>query len=315
VGTTTQMPLESERDTNGVFDIEGRPPTGVNSSQDASYRVVSPDYFRAMSIPLLGGRGFSGQDSRNVPQVAIINEKMARRFWPGEDAIGKRIKFQGMEAKPEWMAVVGVVGDVREFGLTRGTSLEVFVPFAQHLNGRLADPNLIVRTAGDPNALVSAVREALRGIDKNIPVEFAAMDALVAQSVSQQRFQMRLLGLFALLALALAAVGMYGVISYSVSRRTHEIGIRMALGARRDDVLRMIVRQGMTLTATGVIIGVAAAAGLNRLLANLLYGVSSTDVTTFVMVSLLLTAVSQVAIWIPARRAIAVDPIIALRYE
>ena len=141
------------------------------------------------------------------------------------------------------------------------------------------------------------------------------MDALVAQSVSQQRFQMRLLGLFALLALALAAVGMYGVISYSVSRRTHEIGIRMALGARRDDVLRMIVRQGMTLTATGVIIGVAAAAGLNRLLANLLYGVSSTDVTTFVMVSLLLSAVSQVAIWIPARRAIAVDPIIALRYE
>jgi putative ABC transport system permease protein len=191
----------------------------------------------------------------------------------------------------------------------------VFVPFTQHVNGGLSDPNLMVRAAGDPGALASAIRATIRGLDKDVPVKLTTMDALVADSVSQRRFQMRLLALFAGLAAMLAAVGIYGVIAYSVSQRTHEIGIRMALGAERADVVRMVIRQGMEMAGVGIAMGIAGAVAFSRILGAQLYEVSATDAGTYMTVSLLLMAVALAATYIPARRATAVDPLIALRYE
>ena len=314
-GTTTRLPLSDQLNVTGLFDIEGRPPAKLGSSQDAGYRVASADYFRALGIPLVRGREFDTHDSVGAPQIALINETMARRFWPGQDPLGKRIKFGGMEPQPQWVTVVGVVGDFRESGLTERPEPEVFVPFTQHLDGRLSDPNLVVRGAGDPKLLVSAIRDAIRAVDKNVPVEFNAMDALLADSVAQRRFQMRLLALFAGMALMLAAVGIYGVIAYSVSQRTHEIGIRMALGAERADVVKMVIGQGMRMAALGIAMGIAGAAAVSRILSAQLYEVSATDAATYLVVSILLLAVALAATYIPARRATAVDPLIALRYE
>jgi putative ABC transport system permease protein len=314
-GTTTRLPLTDQLNVTGLFDIEGRPPAKLGSSQVAGYRVASPDYFRAMGIPFVGGRDFSPYDSVDAPQTALINETMASRFWPGQDPLGKRIKFEGMEMHPLWMTVVGVVRDFRESALTSRPEPEVFTPFTQHLDGRLSDPNLVVRGAGDPKRLVSAIREAIRAVDKNVPVEFSAMDAVLADSVAQRRFQMRLLALFAGMALLLAAVGIYGVIAYSVSQRTHEIGIRMALGAERADVVRMVIGQGMRMAALGIGIGIAGAVALSRILTAQLYEVSAIDAGTYLAVSLLLLTVALAATYIPARRATAVDPLIALRYE
>jgi putative ABC transport system permease protein len=314
-GTTTRLPLTDQLNVTGLFDIEGRPPAKLGSSQDAGYRVASPDYFRAMGIPLVRGRDFSEHDSGNVPQTALINETMGRRFWPGQDPLGQRIKFAGMEPQPQWMTVVGVVRDFRESALTSRPEPEAFVPFTQHLDGRLSDPNLVVRGAGDPTLLVSAIRETIRAVDKNVPVEFTAMDALLADSVAQRRFQMRLLALFAGMALMLAAVGIYGVIAYSVSQRTHEIGIRMALGAERADVVRMVIGQGMRMAAVGTAMGILGAVALSRILSAQLYEVSAIDAGTYLAVSLLLLTVALVATYIPARRATAADPLVALRYE
>jgi putative ABC transport system permease protein len=314
-GTTTRLPLTDQLNVTGLFDIEGRPPAKLGSSQDAGYRVASPDYFRAMGIPLVRGRDFSEHDSGNAPQTALINETMGRRFWPGQDPLGQRIKFAGMEPQPQWMTVVGVVRDFRESALTSRPEPEAFVPFTQHLDGRLSDPNLVVRGAGDPTLLVSAIRETIRAVDKNVPVEFTAMDALLADSVAQRRFQMRLLALFAGMALMLAAVGIYGVIAYSVSQRTHEIGIRMALGAERADVVRMVIGQGMRMAAVGTAMGILGAVALSRIISAQLYEVSAIDAGTYLAVSLLLLTVALVATYIPARRATAADPLVALRYE
>jgi len=299
------------------FFIDGQPRPAPADVPLTEFTAVTAGYLAAMNIELVRGRLISEQDGPQSPRVVVVNETMAQRYWPQQsrhsDPLGRRIRLE--PGSGVWMTIVGVVRDVRDSRLTRDPGPEVFVPFAQHVDGRLGDPNLVVRASGDPNALVSAIREVVRELDKNVPVEFGTMDALVADSVAQQRFQMRLLALFAGLALTLAAVGIYGVIAYSVSRRTHEIGIRMALGAERTDVMRMVVAQGAGMAAAGIVIGVAGAVALSRVLASQLYEVSVTDAPTYVVVSLLLLVVALAATYIPARRATTVDPMIALRYE
>jgi putative ABC transport system permease protein len=239
----------------------------------------------------------------------------ARRFFPNEDPIGKRFTFGHPSAKnaPKWCTIVGVVGDTKLYGLANPARLEVYVPLRQH---PASEMTLLVKSGADPATLTSAIREAVQSIDKDQPLfAISTMKELVSNSVATRRMTLVLLGLFSGLALVLGAIGIYGVISYSVAQRTHEIGIRMALGAPRRDVFRLVVGQGLKLAGIGITIGVVAAFGLARLMSSLLYGISVTDFETFAGVSILLAFVAFVACYIPARRAMRVDPIIALRYE
>jgi predicted permease len=270
---------------------------------------VSVDYFRAMGMPLRAGRGFTEQDNENAPPVVVINETMARRRFAGEDPVGKRITYV---FKPRiYGTIVGVVADVKRYGLEPGSD-----EYHSVLQSAVWDINLVVRTAGDPLKLAPAVRQQVRAIDANMPVEdVMSMEQRLAESVAPRRFQMLLFGAFAAVALVLAGVGVYGVISHSVSRRTHEIGIRMALGARPRDVLAMIIRQGMSLALLGVAIGLAAAFALARVMASFLFNVKATDPVTFAGISLLLLGVAFLAAYFPARRATRVDPMVALKHE
>ena len=289
---------------------------GVSSgSASGSIRyVVGTDYFRATGVQLRAGRGFTEWDNENAPPVVVINETLARRGFAGEDPIGKRttIRFDG--PRRIYGTIVGVVADVRRYGLEAEAQSEEYHSVLQDTVGR--DLNLVVRTAGDPLKWAPAVRGQVWAIDANMPVvDVMTMEQRLAESVAPRRFQMLLFGAFAIVALVLAAVGVYGVISHSVSRRTHEIGIRMALGARPRDVLLMVVRQGMSLALVGVAIGLAAALALTRLMAGLLFNVKATDPATFAGISLLLVSVAFLAAYLPARRATKVDPMVALRHE
>ena len=269
---------------------------------------VSPDYFRAMSIPLLKGRFFSEQDDENQPPVALINETMARELWPGEDAIGKR-----MGRGSSMLTVVGVVGDVYQYGLDSEKTMQLYVPYAVEPMGGVT---LVVRSSTDPLRLVSAIRAEVRAVDQDQPVyEVATMEQILADSMARERFSMMLLAVFAAGALLLAAIGIYGVMSYVVAGRTREIGLRMALGADRRSVLRLIVGQGFTLTFIGLSVGALVAFGAARLLTSLLYGVGPSDPLTLSAVALLLGLVALLACLVPARRATKVDPLVALRYE
>jgi putative ABC transport system permease protein len=262
-----------------------------------------------MNIPLIEGRDFDERDAMKAPEAAIINQEMARRYWPDENPIGQRLAV----GDGPWRAVVGVVGDVKQSGLDIETRPEMFWPYYQE---PVSFATFVVRTVGDPEAMTSAARAAMQEIDKDLPVyNIKTVNDVISESVAPRRLNMLLLGLFAGLALVLAAVGIYGVISYSVSQRTREIGIRMALGASHTSVLRLVVGEGMILAVIGVTIGVVASFFLTRLMSTLLFGVSTTDPITFVAISLLLTSVSMVASLVPARRATRVDPMVALRYE
>ncbi|HEX5483832.1 MAG TPA: ABC transporter permease [Terriglobia bacterium] len=305
----------SEVDANTGFEIEGHPVAEANRPV-TSYMAVAPGYFRTLGIPLRKGHDFTPDDDLAAPPVAIINETLAKRFFPGEDPIGHRIQpgiSNGYGNKEPWREIVGVVGDVKLHSLAAGPEPECYVPLAQSPIGLMT---LVIRTGGDPLQVVPAVRTVIDSANKDAAAyNIKTLDELLAGSVAQPRFVTLLLGAFAALALLLAAVGLYGLIAYSVARRTHEIGIRMALGAQKRDVLRLVVGQGMILTLIGVGIGIIGALGLTRFLSSLLYGVKPTDPVTFVAVSLILTAVALLACYIPARRAMKIDPMEALRYE
>jgi predicted permease len=278
-----------------------------------NHSVVTPNYFRTMGIPLREGRDFTEADAAGATRVTIVDERLAREYWPGASAVGKRIRFGPPENNEPWHMIVGVAGAVRHERLDKETRQSIYVPYLQIPVRSMA---LAVRTTGNPESFAGAVRQEVRALDKDQPVtNVMTMDAVISRSVWQQRFYTILFGVFATLALVLAAVGIYGVMSYAVAQRTHEIGIRMALGARAADVLRLVIKNSMLLISIGVVIGLVGALALTRLLATMLFGVTPTDALTFVAVSAVLIIVALVACYVPARRATKVDPLVALRYE
>jgi putative ABC transport system permease protein len=308
-GLVTPLPLTGEG-WQGDFHIEGQPLPAPGHFPNSDYHTVSTGYFRAIGIPLLRGRLFTDSDDNKRPLVAVVSESFARRYWPREDPIGRR--FQLGSSGP-WFSVIGIVGNTKQYGLTSPTKTEFY---RSYLQAPLYYMTIVMRTATSPLALTGEVRRQVSELDKDVPVfNVRSMDQLFDESVSPQRMTMFLLGIFSALAMLLAAVGIYGVVSYSVAQRTHEIGIRMALGAQQRDVLRLVLSEGMKLAIVGVGCGIVVALGLTRLMASLLYDVKPTDPITFVAVSLLLTGVTLLACYIPARRAAKVDPMTALRYE
>jgi putative ABC transport system permease protein len=309
-GLTSTLPLTGGPSTE--FVIEGRPPLAVGDEPAADIRIVDPNYFHAMGISLRAGRSFSDRDTAGAPKVMVINENMARRFWADEDPIGKRVTMKDW-GPPLTGEIVGVAADVKANGLDSDTRPMIYWPYPQFPS---IFNDIVVRAEGDPLRLVGAVKSQIWSVDPQQPIaSVATMEQVLANSVAPRRFNMLLIVIFAAVALALAAVGVYGVISYTVAQRTHEIGIRVAMGARGADVLKLVVGQGMTLALTGVGLGLAAAVGLTRLMSSLLFGVSATDGPTFVIIAVLLTGVALAACIVPARRATKVDPMVALRYE
>jgi len=300
------------------FVIEGKPDPPLGQPQVVNNRVVSPDYFRALDIPLLKGRLLSAQDNTQAPLVVVINQAVARRYWGDEDPVGKRLKFGLRASDPccPWLTVAGVVGSVRQVGLDSDPYPEFYRPFTQEHPSWARPRALFIRATGDPLSLVAAVKSQIWAVDKDQTIwAVRAMDEIVSSSLAPRRFNLLLLGVFASLALVLASVGIYSVISYAVSQRTREIGVRMALGAHAGDIIKMIIGQGLALTLVGVATGLLASLALTRWMESLLFGVSATDPLTFAGVALLLTLVALLACWIPARRATRVDPLVALRSE
>ena len=302
------------------FAIEGRPPKSASELDGAHFQMIGADYFRAMGIPLMKGRSFTEADRRESQKVAIVNQRFVHRFFPHEDPLGKKLLVEELiSGKPQlgpsiaWQ-IVGVIGDVKVSGLGEDeASAEIYVPYTQ---SPWPGTCLVVSTLSDPMAMANSVKSAIREMDKDQPVtEVKTMEQIMTESVSQPLFRMRLLGMFALLALVLASVGIYGLMSYSVSQRTGEIGVRMALGAQPADVLKLVVWNGMRLALVGITIGLAASIAFTRLMASLIFGVSARDPLAFVSVALLLSGVALIACYFPARRATKVDPLVALRYE
>jgi len=309
VGAIGTVPLSSTgpHQAELEFGIEGRPGPPPGVVQDAVISVASPGYFRAMGIALRRGRLFDARDTREAPAVALINESLARRYFPNQDPIGRRLQAGGS------VQIARVVANVRQLNLTTEPKPQIYLPHAQC---SWPSMTLVVRTAADPAAMAAALRHELRTMDKARPLSnIKTAGQIFSEAVAERRFSMLLLALFAALALSLAAIGLYGVIAYSVSQRTHEFGVRMALGAEPGDVLRLVLRQGLSMAFLGLAIGIAAALALTRLLGSLLYGVTATDPLTFSSVVVLLLAVALLASYLPARRAARTAPMVALKYE
>ncbi|HKD81364.1 MAG TPA: ABC transporter permease [Candidatus Angelobacter sp.] len=311
-GGVSSLPL-SEMYAWGPITVEGRiSPPGENFI-NADERLVAGHYFETMQIPLLKGRLFNDQDTPDKPQVIVVDEFMAQELWPNQDPLGKRISFGDLASKPEWATVVGVVGRIRQDTLEADSRIALYLPQSQH-GGRAM--NIVVRSTNDPAALTTAVKAQLHELDADLPMyRVLTMEQRVAESLARRRFSTVLLALFAAFALALATVGIYGVMAYLVTQGTREIGIRMALGASQQGVLRLVMKQGMLLAGCGVAVGLAGAFAFSRFVSSLLFGVRSTDPLTFAAIALLLILVAMLASYIPARRAARIDPMVSLRYE
>jgi putative ABC transport system permease protein len=308
---TRSLPIDGS-DWGSYFSVADKP--GQADIQGAAMTPISANYFEVMGMRLLKGRAFTAADTAEAPRVAVINETLARRIWPGEDPIGKRLVPGTPTSENPWCEVVGVVADVKLEGLEHNTPMQVYLPLLQR--SRSPALWLVVRTAGDPLQAVAAVERTIHTVEKDLPVySIRSMDQRLGSSLATRRLTLVLLAGFAALALLLAAVGIYGVISYSVRQRTHELGIRMALGAQAVDVLKLIIVQGLKLTFIGVAIGLTAALSLTRWMKSLLFEVRPTDPMTFIVIALLLIAVALLACWVPARRATKVDPVVALRKD
>jgi len=298
------------RNPDNPLTIEGR---ALQSGEAIANESVSPGYFQATGTSLLHGRYFVALDQAGSPPVAIVNQTMARRFWPGDNPIGKRFKLAGPESKRPWLTIVGVVGDIRREGLERQPIAQVFRPYTQD-SWRAMD--LVARTASDPSALAPALRAAIHAIDATAPVfEVSTLERRLSEFESPRRFQTLLMALFSAAALLLAAMGIYGLIHHSVAQRTQEIGIRMALGAQAGDVVEMVLRQALGLALIGAAAGVIAALALTQTMASLLYGVKTTDLFTFASAPAALLLIALAASALPARKAARIDPMVALRYE
>jgi putative ABC transport system permease protein len=304
----SRLPL-TPGNSSRSFNIEGRSSDNTETDASADYRVISSDYFRTMSIPVLKGRAFTERDNDKVAGSVIINDTAARRYWPDEEPVGKRLQVEG----DEWLEIVGVVGDVKHLGRDSKSRAEIYMPY---LRKPWPFMTIVARSSQNVTSLGETLREAVLAVDHDQPVyNIGTVEQLVSRSVARRRSNMLLLGIFAVLAMVIAAVGIYGVMSYSITQRKHEIGIRIALGASRRDILRMILGYGLTLALAGVAAGSVAALILTRLIKNLLFDVSATDPATFLLISLALIGVALAACAVPARRALKVDPMIALRYE
>ena len=311
-GVVSEIPLGGDLDRYGLH-VEGKMNANPEQDPNADRYCVSPGYRKAMGIPLLRGRDLADTDIAAAPAVILINETTARQEWPGEDPIGKHVKVGGMDGP--WWTVVGVVGDVHQQGLDFNPTMQVYLPHAQW---PYADSSMffMIRTAGSPDDMAAPARQAIRDLDSSQPISrIMPLEAYIGLSVQSRRFSLLLVGAFALIAIMLCAVGIYGVTSYTVAQRTREIGIRMALGAQRQTMLALVLGRGLVLVLAGIAVGIVLSIAFTRFLESMLFGIKPTDAPTFLLVSLFLTAVAALACWLPARRAMSVDPMVALRYE
>ncbi len=311
IGGTNSLPLAAAR--NGFpFAIVGRP-TDSERAPIAEFASVTPDYFGVLQVPLLAGRNFAESDTDKSQQVVLIDQTLQRRYWPNDDPLGQQISFGGRPGQNPSFTIVGVVGDIKSDGFDAPSAPHIYLPVRQ---SPAYASVVFLRSAGNPEALGESIRHEVQSIDPHIPVfNMRTMDQIVTRSMAERRFALQLLGIFAGVALLLAAIGIYGVMAYSFSQRTHEIGVRIALGAQRVDIFRMAVGEGMQLVAIGLAIGLVGAAGLTRSVRTMLFGVSPADPITFGAISATLAAVAFLACYVPARRATRVDPLVALRDE
>jgi putative ABC transport system permease protein len=309
-GATLALPIQG-RVWNTSFKIDGRPIGRLSEQPQADVRIVSNNYFGVMKIALRSGRYFSKYDTKDSPHVSVINEALAHVYWPNEDAVGRFIEMGAFGAGH--CEIVGVVADTRQTSLGDEPAAGIYIPFTQE---SMPWQTLVVRTKNDPMGIAALIRHEVAALDPEQPVSLiATMDELMEESTAQPRFRTFLLGSFAGVAMVLSAMGIYGVMAYTVSRRTREIGVRMALGARPGDILGLILGESMTLTLLGVLLGLVGAYAVTRVMNSLLFGVASTDPFTFASVTLLLCSVALLASYIPARRASRVDPLVALHFD
>ncbi len=313
VALASELPMGTGLNLSGDITLEGKVLGPSEAPPVTGWRTVSPDYFKTLEIPLRQGRVFTNADNDQAPGAVILDEELARRLWPGESALGKRLKLNARTPEQSiWRTVVGVVGHVRQHELAEAGGDQLYIPITQNPLRLLS---LVVRSTGNAPGLATGVREAFRSLDRDLPVEIRSIEEAIDDSLTRQRFNTFLFMAFGLIALTLTVIGVYGVMAYSVAQRTRDVGIRMALGAHQKDVLRLIVGHGARLTALGLVLGLAAAWWLSRLMATLLYEVEAGDVLTFLGVSLLLGLLGLLASYLPARRAAKVDPLVALRYD